>query len=129
MVAFLLTTVAVLGLSFMDAPLEQPANPSKPTNPSKAPWYFLGLQEMVSYSAFWGGVGIPALMILGLAAVPYLDRNPHGEGIWFHRSRYLGIFLWTLFMTIQALFIIIGTFFRGANWGWIWPWTLTYAQH
>lgn len=129
MVAFLLTTALVLALSLLDAPLEEPANPSKPPNPSKAPWYFLGLQEMVAYSAFWGGVGIPALMILGMAAIPYLDRNPHGEGYWFHRSRYLAIFLWTLYMTIQAVLIIVGTFFRGANWGWIWPWTENFARH
>ncbi len=48
---------------------------------------------MVSYSAFWGGVGIPALIVVGLMLIPYLDRNPNGEGYWFHRSRYLAVFL------------------------------------
>lgn len=129
LVVFLLTTVLVLGLSLLDAPLEEPANPTKPPNPSKAPWYFLGLQEMVAYSAFWGGVGIPALIIIGLAAIPYFDRNPHGEGVWFHRSRYLGIFFFTAFMTVQGLLVVIGTYFRGANWGWIWPWTENFARH
>ena len=70
LVAFMFTLVLVLCLSFIDAPLEEPANPSKPPNPSKAPWYFLGLQEMVAYDAFWGGVGIPTLIVLGLMADP-----------------------------------------------------------
>lgn len=128
-VAFLFSLALVLGLSLIDAPLEEPANPSKPPNPSKAPWYFLGLQEMVSYDAFWGGVGIPALMVVGLMAIPYLDRNPRGIGVWFHRSRYLAIFLFTTFMTVQYLLIVIGTYFRGANWGLILPWTDNYARH
>jgi quinol-cytochrome oxidoreductase complex cytochrome b subunit len=129
LVAFLITLVLIIGLSFINAPLEEPANPSKPTNPSKAPWYFLGLQELVAYNAFWGGVVIPTLIVVGLMLVPYLDRNPYGEGRWFDRRRYLGIFLWTLFMTWQAVLIVIGTYFRGANWGWIWPWTETYSRH
>ena len=126
---FILTTILVLGLSFIDAPLEEPANPSKPPNPSKAPWYFLGLQEMVAYNAFWGGVGIPGLIVVGLMLIPYLDRNPRGEGVWFHRSRYMAIFLYTAFMTWQGILIIIGTYFRGANWGWVWPWTENFARH
>jgi quinol-cytochrome oxidoreductase complex cytochrome b subunit len=126
---FLGTTVVVLILSFLiNAPLEEVANATKPPNPAKAPWYFLGLQEMVAYSAFWGGVGIPTLIILGLMAIPYLDRNPHGTGRWFHRSRYWAVFLFTLFMTSQGLLIVIGTYFRGANWGWIWPWAETVAH-
>jgi quinol-cytochrome oxidoreductase complex cytochrome b subunit len=129
MVAFLFTTILILGLSIINAPLEEPVNPTKPPNPSKAPWYFLGLQEMVAYDAFWGGVAIPALIVVGLLVIPYFDRNPKGEGVWFHRSRYLGIFLFTAFMTSQALLIIVGTYFRGANWQWIWPWTETYARH
>lgn len=128
LVAFMLTLVLTLALSLINAPLEEPANPTKPPNPSKAPWYFLGLQEMVAYSAFWGGIGIPTLIVIGFILIPYLDRNPHGEGYWFHRSRYIAIFLWTAFMTIMGLLIIVGTFFRGPNWGWIWPW-LDYARH
>lgn len=129
LVIFLGTLLLLLVLSLMDAPLEEPANPSRPPNPSKAPWYFLGLQELVAYSAFWGGVFIPGMMVLGTAVIPYLDRNPEGQGYWFHRSRYLAIFLWTFYMTMQALLIIVGTFFRGANWGWIWPWTENFARH
>ena len=130
LMVFLGTTALVVLLSlFIDAPLEEIANPSKPTNPAKAPWYFLGLQEMVAYNAFWGGVGIPTLIIIGLASIPYLDRNPYGEGVWFHRSRYFAIFLYTTFMTIQGLLVIVGVFFRGPNWSWIWPWTENFARH
>lgn len=127
---FLGTAALTILLSlFIDAPLEEIANPSKPTNPAKAPWYFLGLQEMVSYNAFWGGVAIPFLIVVGLALIPYFDRNPYGEGVWFHRTRYLAIFLYTAFMTFQGVLVIIGVFFRGPNWGWIWPWTENFARH
>ncbi|MBI1897263.1 MAG: cytochrome b N-terminal domain-containing protein [Acidobacteria bacterium] len=83
--AALMFTVAVsLGLSLLsDAPLKEMANPAIPENPAKAPWYFLGLQELVSYSAFMGGVGIPTIVLLGLALIPYLDRDPRGTGQWF----------------------------------------------
>jgi quinol-cytochrome oxidoreductase complex cytochrome b subunit len=66
-----------------DAPLKELANPNVPENPAKAPWYFLGLQEMVSFSAFMGGIGIPTIVLLGLALIPYLDRETEGTGEWF----------------------------------------------
>jgi quinol-cytochrome oxidoreductase complex cytochrome b subunit len=75
-----LTTVVSL---IFDAPLEEIANPTHPPNPSKAPWYFLGLQELVSYSALVGGVIVPGLAVLGLMFIPYIDNTPAGEGIWF----------------------------------------------
>jgi len=83
--AVLMLTVAIcLVLSLAsDAPLKELANPSVPENPAKAPWYFLGLQEMVSYSAFIGGMVVPAIVWMGLALIPFLDRRPEGEGEWF----------------------------------------------
>jgi quinol-cytochrome oxidoreductase complex cytochrome b subunit len=66
-----------------DAPLKELANPSVPENPAKAPWYFLGLQEMVSFSAFMGGMGIPAIVWIGLGLIPFLDREEEGTGKWF----------------------------------------------
>jgi quinol-cytochrome oxidoreductase complex cytochrome b subunit len=128
-VVFLFTLALTLVLAFFDAPLEEPADPTKPPNPSKAPWYFLGLQELVAYDAFWGGIGVPALIVVGLVLIPYLDRNPKGEGVWFHQQRYLALFLFTLFMTIQGLLVVVGTWFRGANWQWIWPLTENFSRH
>jgi len=73
--------------TFFDAPLKEMANPSIPENPAKAPWYFLGLQEMVSYSAFMGGLVIPAIVLVGLALIPYLDREREPAGIYFSGAR------------------------------------------
>jgi quinol-cytochrome oxidoreductase complex cytochrome b subunit len=78
---------------FWDAPLKEKANPLVPENPAKAPWYFLGLQELVSYSAFVGGVVLPALVVLGLALVPFLDREPETGGVWFSGRRGRHVFL------------------------------------
>lgn len=119
---FILTVLGVLVVSyFFNAPLEEPVNVLHPPNPAKAPWYFLGLQEMVSYSAFWGGVGIPALEVLILLFVPYLDRNPKGVGRWFAKERLLANTLFLLFAVINIILIIIGTFFRGQNWEFVSP--------
>jgi quinol-cytochrome oxidoreductase complex cytochrome b subunit len=81
---FMLTMLLCVGLSLLsDAPLKELANPAVPENPAKAPWYFLGLQELVSYSAFMGGIGIPTIVVLGLTLIPYLDRETAGTGEWF----------------------------------------------
>jgi quinol-cytochrome oxidoreductase complex cytochrome b subunit len=81
---FMLTVFICLALSLLaDAPLKELANPAVPENPAKAPWYFLGLQELVSFSAFMGGIGIPSIVMLGLGLIPYLDREESGTGEWF----------------------------------------------
>ena len=117
-----LTISVILVVSLMfNAPLEQPVNVMHPPNPAKAPWYFLGLQEMVSYSAFWGGIGIPGIMVGLLLAVPYLDRNPKGVGRWFAKERLLANTLFLTLVTLNIIFIIIGTFFRGPNWTFVSP--------
>jgi quinol-cytochrome oxidoreductase complex cytochrome b subunit len=80
----MVTLFVCIALSMIsDAPLKELANPSVPENPAKAPWYFLGLQEMVSFSAFTGGIAIPAIVLMGLALIPYLDRETEGTGNWF----------------------------------------------
>jgi len=80
----MLTTLVCLALALVsDAPLKELANPGVPENPAKAPWYFLGLQEMVSFSAFMGGIGIPAIVLIGLGLIPYLGRETEGTGEWF----------------------------------------------
>jgi len=119
---FILTVSLILVVSLLfNAPLEQPVNVMHPPNPAKAPWYFLGLQEMVSYSAFWGGIGIPGAMVAVLLAVPYLDRNPLGVGKWFAKERLLANTLFVTLVVLNVIFIIIGTFFRGPNWTFVSP--------
>jgi len=81
---FMLTVAVCVALAMLiDAPLKELANPGVPENPAKAPWYFLGLQELVAFSAFMGGIGIPSIVILGLALIPFLDRETEGTGEWF----------------------------------------------
>jgi quinol-cytochrome oxidoreductase complex cytochrome b subunit len=184
-----LAAMMLLGV-FFDAPLEELANPTHPPNPAKAPWYFLGLQELVSYSALVGGVVVPGLLILGLMSIPYVDREGEGEGIWFTSARGKRVAFWSLvgtapftalliflnarlgvrhffpeapqvvadllnpatvllaaiaafslvvgwstgsrrmaaialfscFLSAYVLLMVIGTFFRGPNWDWVWPW-------
>jgi quinol-cytochrome oxidoreductase complex cytochrome b subunit len=120
---FLLVTAMVLFLSiFWNAPLEELANAIHPPNPAKAPWYFLGLQELVSYSAFWGGVVVPGLLVTALVLLPYIDRQPKGVGRWFARERVVANTIFTICLVIAVVLTIIGTSFRGPNWGWVVPW-------
>jgi hypothetical protein len=102
----------------LQAPLEQPANPAITPNPSKAPWYFLGLQEMLVYfDPAIAGVILPALVILGLMAIPYLDFNPKGSGYYTIAQRRFGYLAFQFgFLQLWILLILIGTFFRGPNW-------------
>ncbi len=117
-----LTIVGILVVSFyFNAPLEHPVNVMHPPNPAKAPWYFLGLQEQVSYSAFWGGVGVPAIELLLLVLLPYFDRSKKGIGRWFARERFLANSVFLTFVVINIILIVIGTFFRGANWEFVNP--------
>jgi len=119
---FVLTVsvILVVALAF-NAPLEQPVNVMHPPNPAKAPWYFLGLQEMVSYSAFWGGIGVPTVLVLLLFLAPYIDRDPKGVGRWFARERLLANTIFLTLLVLNVIFIIIGTFFRGPNWTFVSP--------
>ncbi len=123
LVTFVVTLSAILIVSLLfNAPLEEPVNALHPPNPAKAPWYFLGLQEMVSYSAFWGGIGVPTIFVLLLLGTPYLDRGPKGVGKWFSRDRLLANTIFITFVVANIIFVIIGTFFRGANWSFVTPW-------
>ncbi len=120
---FVLTVAGILVTALLfDAPLEEPVNVMHPPNPAKAPWYFLGLQELVSYSAFWGGVGLPGLALVILALIPYLDRNPKGVGVWFSKDRLAANTIFLLFVVTNVFLIILGTFFRGPNWDFVIPW-------
>jgi len=118
-IAFLITLVSVMVISLVwSAPLEEIANPAKTPNPAKAPWYFLGLQELVSHSAFVGGVLAPTLMVLALVAVPYLDSNPSRRP----DARKWAIWTFTAFMLVNLVLIIVGTYFRGPGWAFTPPW-------
>ena len=116
-----LSVILVVSLLF-NAPLEEPVNVMHPPNPAKAPWYFLGLQEMVSYSAFWGGVGVPGIFVLLLILTPDLDRSPAGVGKWFAKERLFANTTFLVFALVNIAFIIIGTLFRGPNWSFVMPW-------
>jgi len=119
---FVVTVVGVLLVSlFFNAPLEEPVNVMHPPNPAKAPWYFLGLQELVSYSAFWGGIGIPTIEVLLLLMLPYLDRKKVGIGRWFAKERLLANSLFMTFAVLNVILMIIGVFFRGPNWEFVSP--------
>jgi hypothetical protein len=108
----------------VDAPLEEPANPTRTPNPSKAPWYFLGLQEMLVFFDPWhAGVVLPTFIILGLMVIPYLDINPAGNGYYCFRDRKWEILTFFLgFHILWVSLIIIGTFLRGPGWNWFWFW-------
>ncbi|MDO8677868.1 MAG: cytochrome b N-terminal domain-containing protein [Acidobacteriota bacterium] len=112
----------VVALLF-NAPLEELANPTRTPNPAKAPWYFLGLQELVHYSAFIGGVLVPGLIVLALVLVPYLDPSPRGVGVWFSPERRRANWIFGVFAVVTIVLTLIGTLFRGPNWAWVWPWT------
>lgn len=114
----LVTVLLVVWSITLKAPLEQPANPAVTPNPSKAPWYFLGLQELLIYSDAWNvGVVVPCLIILGLMAIPYLDRNPQGSGYYTISQRRFAYKTFQFgFLLLWILLILIGTFMRGPNW-------------
>ena len=120
--AVIVTVILFVWSITLDAPLEEPANPSLTMNPSKAPWYFLGLQEMLVYFDPWiAGVVMPGLLIVGLMVFPYVDSNPLGNGYytWRQRKFAISMFIWGFFMWI--ILILIGTFIRGPGWIWFWP--------
>ncbi len=120
MAVFMLTTFACLVLSLLiDAPLKEIANPLVPENPAKAPWYFLGLQELVSFSAFMGGIGIPAIVVLGLALIPYLDRETAGTGEWFGGPGGLPLVLRS---TAVGLGSVLALEIVAIRFGWIREW-------
>jgi hypothetical protein len=107
----------------LKAPIEEPANPARTPNPSKAPWYFLGLQEMLVYFDPWlAGVVFPSLIIVGLMAIPYIDTNPKGNGYFTFKERRVEITLFLFgFLILWVLLVLLGTFLRGPNWNFFGP--------
>jgi quinol-cytochrome oxidoreductase complex cytochrome b subunit len=116
--ASVLAAFGALSLVF-DAPLKALANPSVPENPAKAPWYFLGLQELVSYSGFAGGVMLPGIAVLGLMLIPYLDREPGGVGTWLRdRSERREVAV----SAAAAAAFIVGVLAITVRYGWLRSW-------
>jgi hypothetical protein len=118
-----LSVVMIVWSIGLRAPLEEAANPTSSPNPAKAPWYFLGLQEMLVYFDPWlAGVVLPTLIIVGLMAIPYIDTNPRGNGYYSFRERKweIGVFLYG-FLVLWSFLIITGTFLRGPNWSFYGP--------
>ena len=107
----------------VNAPLEELANPNRTPNPAKAPWYFVGLQELLVYFDPWiAGVMIPGIIIFGLIAIPYMDPNPQGVGIWTFKQRKFAITVYSIGIALWFILIFIGLWTRGPNWAWYWPW-------
>ena len=119
----LVMVVLVVWSLTLRAPLEQPANPTVTPNPSKAPWYFLGLQELLTFFDQWlAGVVLPGLIILGLMAIPYLDCNREGSGYYSIRQRRFAYLVFQFgFLQLWILLILIGTFMRSPNWTFFGP--------
>ncbi len=127
-IELIIAIVVMVGLTVwsiaVDAPLEEIANPTITPNPAKAPWYFLGLQELLVYFDPWlAGVVLPSLIVVGLLAIPYIDINPKGNGYYTFSERKYAIMIFSFgFFVLWLLLIVIGVFFSGPGWLWYWPW-------
>lgn len=124
LIVMVLLTVLLIGWSILiPAPLEESANPANTPNPSKAPWYFLGLQEMLVYFDPWlAGVVFPGLIVAGLMAIPYIDTNPKGNGYFTFNERKWEIMTFLFgFLILWILLVVLGTFLRGPNWNFFGP--------
>lgn len=119
-VAALSVTAFLLGFSvFVNAPLLELANYNQTPNPSKAPWYFLGLQELLKwFHPMVAGVLLPGMGLVGLILAPYIDRNPSHKP----EDRKFAMSLMTLFLMYWAVLVMIGSFFRGPGFNFIFPW-------
>jgi hypothetical protein len=117
------TVVLVVWSILLKAPLEQPATSAKAPNPSKAPWYFLGLQEMLVYFDPWmAGVVLPTMIIVGLMALPYIDFNREGNGYFTFAQRKFAVIVFMFgFLVLWVTLIVLGTFLRGPNWNFFGP--------
>jgi quinol-cytochrome oxidoreductase complex cytochrome b subunit len=124
-VAVGMTVFLVIISLAVNAPLLGIANPGVTPNPSKAPWYFLGLQELLSrFPPLMAGVAFPTFVIVLMILVPYLDRNPSRRP----SERKVAIILFSLYMVIVVGLVMIGVFFRGHEFVWDWGWVLGNPQ-
>jgi hypothetical protein len=122
LIALLVISVFLIIVSILfNAPLLELANPFKTENPAKAPWYFVGLQELLVYFDPWiAGVVLPLLILAGLTLIPYLDDNPKGVGKYTFSERKFAIFNFIFGFILWWVLIFIGWFLRGPNWQFYW---------
>ena len=131
LIAIVLCSILLMVWSiYLKAPLEGPANLADSPNPSKAPWYFLGLQEMLVYFDPWlAGVVLPSFIVLGLMSIPYIDSNRKGQGYYTFNERKTEISLFLFgWLLLWVFLIFVGTFLRGPNWNFFGPfeeWSLS----
>ncbi len=118
-----LTIFLVVWAIALQAPLEQPASSTTAPNPSKAPWYFLGLQEMLVYFDPWmAGVVLPSMIVVGLMAMPYIDTNKQGNGYYTIAQRKFAYLTFQYgYLVLWVVLILLGTFLRGPNWNFFGP--------
>src|SRR6266487_1681528 len=121
--ALIVTVILTVWSITLNAPLEELSNPNLTMNPAKAPWYFLGLQEMLVYFDPWmAGVVFPTLIIVGLMVIPYIDTNPKGNGYFTFKERKVEITIFLVgFLVLWCILIVLGTFLRGPNWNFFGP--------
>ena len=118
------TVVLSLGVAFV-APLRGLANPNLTPEPSKAPWYFSALQELLShFDPLVAGILIPTGIVLLLLVLPYIDRNPATEA----RNRKVAVLVFSTLLTAAVVLTVIGTFFRGPGWHFVAPWDHLYLE-
>ncbi len=121
-VLFITFVFTVISL-FFDAPLEGIADPTHTPSPAKAPWYFVGIQELLVYFDPWiAGVMIPVIIIFGLMAIPYLDPSQEDSGVYAFAKRRFPISMFSIGLALWFALIAVGALFRGSGWEWYWPW-------
>jgi hypothetical protein len=120
----LMSLLLIIVSMVINAPLEEVANVSKTPNPSKAPWYFVGLQEMLVYFDPWiAGVMVPLLIIIGLSVIPYVDRSTKGVGSYRGiKQRPFAVAIFSIGIFAWFALIIFGCYFRGPAWLVYMPW-------
>lgn len=128
--ALIVTAFLIVWSIKFDAPLTEPSNPSLTENPAKAPWYFLGLQELLVYFDPWiAGVVLPNIVVVGLMAIPYMDTSPLGNGYYTWKQRKFALTGYMFgFLVLWLLLAFIGTFIRGPGWMWFNP-GMTWDSH
>ena len=117
-----MTAIITIFSALVKAPLLGLADVNKTPNPSKAPWYFLGLQELLTmWHPMVAGVTVPGVALVVIALAPFVDKNPSNKP----SDRKYAICMFTLFLLFWTVLVIIGSFFRGEGFNFVFPWTNT----